>query len=166
MLNIEIRKAHENDIIEITEITNFAILNSNYNLNTTARTIQDITNWFLAHNNNNYPVIVALKNDYIVGWASLSKFRNFNGYNQTAEVSIYVRDKYYRMGIGKKLLTALESEASQRGFHVLTAVITANNIPSIELHKSHKFTVNGVFKEIAYKNNEYLDVVFMSKIIH
>lgn len=165
MKDFEIRKAYDSDIIAINKITNFAITNSNFNLNTTARTIKDTTEWFNAHHNNNYPVIVAVNKDYVIGWASLSNFRPFNGYNQTAEVSVYVRDKYYRKGIGQALLQALETEAFQRGMHMMVAVITANNKPSIELHKKNGFNLNGIFKEMAFKNNEYLDVVFMSKIL-
>lgn len=166
MNEFEIRKAQSSDIISINEITNFAITNSNYNLNTTSRTINDTISWFNSHQNNNYPVIVAVLNNYIVGWASLSRFRPFNGYNLTAEISIYVRNNYYRQGIGEKLLFILELEAKQRNFHSLVAVITSNNIPSICLHKKFGYSIKGRMEELAYKNNEFLDVVFMTKLLN
>lgn len=165
MKNYEITKAKPVDIIAINEITNYAIINSDYNLNTQTKTIKDTSDWFNYHINNGYPIITANIDGYVVGWASLSKFRQFNGYNKTAEISVYVRDGYYRMGIGENMLKVLEEEARERGFHSLIAVITATNQPSINLHKKLNFEQSGTFKEIAFKNNKFLDVVFMSKIL-
>lgn len=166
MLALKIKKASRSDIIAINEITNYAIINSDFNLNSQAKTIRETSVWFDSHRNLNYPVIVACIDDYVVGWASLSRFRDFSGYNQTAEVSVYVRKKYCRMGIGKALLKALESEAAERGFHCMVSVITATNRPSLRLHEKTGFSLAGTFKEVAFKNNEYLDVVFMTKIIN
>jgi len=40
----------------------------------------------------------------ILGWASLSEWSDRCAYSDTAELSLYIKEKYRGQGIGKKLL--------------------------------------------------------------
>lgn len=163
-----IQSAQNSHLEQIKDIMNYSILNSNFNFNFQPKTIHDIELWYSEHQEKNLPIIVCLDNNnpqIVLGWASLSTFRDFQAYNTTSEISVYVRQDYQQKGIGKKLMLALEEEAKTCGLHSIVSVITGGNIPSINLHEKLGYSIKGTFEEIGYKNNTFLDVVFMYKLI-
>ena len=46
--------------------------------------------WFAAHNTGNHPLLVAEEDGKVLGYASLSPYRDFDAYLQTVELSVYV----------------------------------------------------------------------------
>ena len=163
MENTIIRYAKKEDVPKINEILNYSILHTNYNLNENKRPLLEAYKWFDEHLENNYPVLVSETNGIVSGFASLSKFRNFSGYDPTAELSIYVSNKHQRKGIGIKLIKELE--LISKNYHTLISVITSNNIASLSLHKKCGFKEIATFKELAQKNNTFVDITFMTKNI-
>ncbi len=161
MKNIVIRSAEEKDLPAINDILNYAIEHTNYNLNEHTRSFKEAQQWYAEHMAEDYPVIVAEKEGIVVGWASLSWFRRFSGYRTTAEVSVYVSHQYRHKGIGTMLVTELERMAKK--YHILIAVITDNNTASLSLHSRCGFIPMCTFRELAYKNGEYVSVTFMTK---
>ncbi|MDO5387971.1 MAG: GNAT family N-acetyltransferase [Clostridia bacterium] len=164
MKNTIIRKALKTDVPYINDILNYAIINTNYNLNEKPRSLEKAYEWFDEHKNEDYPVLTAEVDGKIVGWASLSHFRAYSGYDTTAEISVYVSHNYRHKGIGTLLVTELERAAKR--FHMLIAVITDNNSASLSLHSRCGFAPMCTFRELARKNNEYVDITFMTKIIN
>lgn len=164
MKNTTIRKALRDDVPAINNILNYAILNTNYNLNEHPRPIEEAYKWFDTHIKEEYPIYVVEVNGKVEGWASLSRFRAFSGYNPTAEVSVYVSNNYRHKGLGTLLVTELERDSSR--FHTLIAVITDNNTASIALHSRCGFVPMCTMRELAKKNNEYVDITFMTKRIN
>ncbi len=161
MKNTIIRQARAEDVPAINDILNYAILHTNYNLNENPRSIEDAEIWYKEHIDEDYPIVVAEKDGNVVGWASLSWFRKFSGYRTTAEVSVYVSHQYRHKGIGTMLVTELERLAGK--YHILIAVITDNNTASLSLHSRCGFVPMCTFRELAYKNGEYVSVTFMTK---
>lgn len=164
MDKISIRQAVREDMPYINGILNYAIMNTNYNLNTAPRSEEDAYEWFDSHVRDKYPVIVAEYKGKIIGWASLSRFRQYSGYNTTAEVSVYVSVNHRRKGVGTTLLTTLITMA-QSHYHCLVAVVTDNNWASLALHTRCGFIANTTFREIGYKNNMFIDITFMTKLL-
>ncbi|WP_250277447.1 GNAT family N-acetyltransferase [[Clostridium] colinum] len=160
-----IQKADEKHLKEINEITNYFIINTNFNFNFEPKTLEDTKKWYNEHIENNLPIIVCLIGQKVVGWASLSKFRDYRGYDKTVEVSLYVKNEYKKMGIGSLLLEKIEYEARERGFHSIVSAITGGNEASINLHKKFGYDIKGIFEQIGYKNNTFLDVIFLYKIL-
>ncbi|WP_317367579.1 N-acetyltransferase family protein [uncultured Tyzzerella sp.] len=160
-----IKNAEKNHLQQINEITNYSIINTNFNFNFEPKTLEDTKKWYYEHIEKNFPIIVCLMDNKVVGWASLSTFRDYRGYDKTVEVSVYVRNNYKRMGIGSLLLQKIEDEAKNRNFHAIVSVITGGNDASINLHKKFGYEVKCTFEQIGYKNNLYLDVIFLYKIL-
>ncbi len=160
-----IKNAEKNHLEQINEITNYSIINTNFNFNFEPKTLEDTKKWYYEHIEKNFPIIVCLMDNKVVGWASLSTFRDYRGYDKTVEVSVYVRNNYKRMGIGSLLLQKIEDEAKNRNFHAIVSVITGGNDASINLHKKFGYEVKCTFEQIGYKNNLYLDVIFLYKIL-
>ena len=162
---IIIENANNSHLKDIKNILNHFILTSEFNLNTSIKTDEDILKWYNERIKNNHPIIIALIKDEVVGWASLSKFRNIDGYNKTAEISLYIKTNFHKRGIGSMLLTKIEELAKKNNLHSLVSIITSNNIASIKLHEKFNFEKKAIFNEIAIKNNNYIDVCFLYKII-
>lgn len=60
-----------------------------------------------------------------------------------------------------KNLIYLIDKAKQDGYHTMIAGIDADNQKSCELHKKLGFFEDGRYKEVGYKIDRWLDLVFM-----
>jgi phosphinothricin acetyltransferase len=69
------------------------------------------------------------------------------------------------MGYGKLLMTTLIDAAINQNMHVMIAGIDASNEGSIIFHKKFGFEEVAHFKEVGYKFNRWLDVIFMQKML-
>lgn len=160
---IKIRSASINDLEDITNIYNEAILKTVATFDTEEKIIGEQKKWFKEHGTKN-PVLVAEENNNIIGWAALSKYSTRCAYSDTAEISLYVKDEYQGRGIGKKLMEKIIYEGEKAGLHVIIARITEGNEKSVYLHKSVGFIHVGIMKEVGMKFGKRLDVYLMQKI--
>ncbi|HQX76107.1 MAG TPA: N-acetyltransferase family protein, partial [Thermoflexales bacterium] len=93
-----------------------------------------------------------------------STYRPRIGYRFTCEDSIYVHNAYRGQGVARVLLTRVMDECAQRGYRQMMAVIgDSANAASIGLHKSLGFEQVGLFRNIGYKFDRWLDGVYMQK---
>lgn len=162
-MKLKIRRATTEDIPGITEIYNEAIITSDASFDTEPKTIKEQMKWFKEHGRKN-PIIVAETDGQIVGWASLSKWSDRYAYENTAEISLYIRELFRNRGIGKVLMPAILIEGEKAGLHTIIARITSSNNVSIHLHKQCGFEYVGIMKEVGKKFGKLLDVCIMQKI--
>ena len=160
---LEIRRATVDDLPAITEIYNDAILKTVATFDTETKTIEDRRAWF-EHHGAKYPIIIAVENGVIKGWASLTAWSDRCAYSGTVENSVYVKEEYRCHGIGKKLLGVLMEEGRKAGFHTVIARIAETNDVSIRLHEKAGFKTIGVMEEVGVKFGKLLDVYMMQKI--
>lgn len=163
--DISIRPANENDLQDILDIYNDAILNTTSVYNYTPHTLDMRREWFQQKQHENFPVFVAELNNQVVGFSTYGHFRVWGAYKYTVEVSVYVSPHHRRKGIAKLLYPPLIERAKQQQFHVLVAGIDANNGISIRLHEQFGFDTVAHFKEVGYKFGKWLDLVFMQLIL-
>ena len=83
--------------------------------------------------------IVARAGSTIFGWAAISPVSSRCVYSGVAEVSVYVANRYQRLGIGGKLLAVLIAETEKKGIWTLEAGIFPENTDSLNLHKRYGF---------------------------
>ena len=160
---VKIRSATLKDLKEITEIYNHAILNTVSTFDIEPKTFQEQRKWFNEHGSKN-PIIVAEIDKEIVGFASLSKYSTRCAYSDTAEISIYIKEKYQGRGIGKKLIKEIVIAGEKAGLHAIISRIADGNKISIHLHNIVGFNHVGIYKEVGYKFGKRLDVYLMEKI--
>ena len=160
---LKIRAATSDDLKEITEIYNEAILKTVATFDTETKTFEEQKKWFKNHGKK-YPLIVAEEDKKILGWAALSKYSSKCAYSDTAEISLYVKEKYQGKGIGTKLMDAIIEEGEKSELHVLLARITEGNDISIDLHESVGFEIVGIMKEVGMKFDKRLNVILMQKL--
>lgn len=165
-MTIQIRCASENDIPAILSIYNDAVLNTTASWDYEPSTLEQRTRWFELHQELGLPIFVAESAPgTVVGWGSLSKFREKIGYQFTVEHSVYVAAECRRQGIGRAILVTLIDSARDLGKHVIIGGVEAGNGPSVALHQSLGFEQVAYFKQVGYKFGRWLDLIFFQKAL-
>ncbi len=155
-----IRLATSVDLPAINAIYNHYVLTSTCTYQTEPTTDAERGMWF-GKRGGQHPVTVAEMDGEIVGWASLSRFRERSAYDRTVENAVYVRHDLHRRGIGAVLLADSIERARAAGHHTIIAVIDAEQSGSIALHERQGFEHVGLLREAGYKFERWLDVVYM-----
>jgi phosphinothricin acetyltransferase len=163
---IKIRPAVRADCPGILEIYNDAVLKTTASYDYEPRTLEHRQGWFDDHQKTGLPIFVALNEaGRIVGWSALNRYHDRKGYRFTSENSVYIAEDHRGQGIGKLLLAPLVESARQLGLHAIIAVIDGENDASIRLHARFGFEIVGRFKQVGYKFNRWLDVVYMELLL-
>jgi L-amino acid N-acyltransferase YncA len=160
---LSIREAEKSDLEAITEIYNEAVLTTNSTFDICTKSVTEQEPWYEDHGPK-YPLIVAVFEGRVVGWASMSKYSDKGGYSKTAELSIYIKEAYRSRGFGKQLFEAIIERGKEAGLHTVISRITSENKASIYLHELAGFANIGVMKEVGVKNGVLLDVCLMQLI--
>jgi phosphinothricin acetyltransferase len=158
---MKVRRAQLEDMAGITSIYNDAVLNTTAIWNETAVDVENRRAWLTDRQALGYPVLVAVDEEAVLGYASFGDWRAFDGYRYTVEHSVYVRHDQRGKGIGHSLLEALIEEARAIGKHVMVAGIDAKNENSIKLHERLGFEAVGHLKQVGTKFGVWLDLVFL-----
>jgi phosphinothricin acetyltransferase len=162
--SITIQKAELADVPAITDIYNEAILTTTASFDIDVKTVEDRTKWFQSHDER-HPVLVAVADGKVVGWASLTRWSDKRAYADTAETSFFVHSTYRNRGIGRKLKETIIEEARRLRFHTLIARIAETSRESIHLNESAGFVQVGTLKEVGRKFDRLLSVHIMQKIL-
>jgi L-amino acid N-acyltransferase YncA len=173
---MHIRLASPGDAEAIRAIYNVEVLRSTNTFDMVARTKEEQEVWLQEHRGV-HPAIVATESatsgpghlganeEYVLGFGSLSPFRERSGYAATAENSVYVDRGQRGRGIGRALLAELLTLASAHGFHSVIARIAGHNETSIGLHRAAGFELVGVEREVGRKHRQWLDVVELQRLL-
>lgn len=159
-----IRLATSDDACAINAIYNHYVLMSTCTYQTEPSTDEQRRAWLASHGPE-HPITVAELDGVIVGWASLSRFRERAAYDATVENAVYVRHDLHRRGIGKALLADLIERAKSLGHHTIIAVIDGEQTGSIALHRRAGFVDAGVLRQAGWKFGRWLDVVFLQLML-
>jgi L-amino acid N-acyltransferase YncA len=163
---MQVRPATRADLPAILDIYNDAVLNTTASYDYEPHTLEQRTAWFEQHEEQRLPVFVAVDDaSRLVGWSSLSRFRERVGYRFTVENSVYVAATEHGRGIGKLLLAPLVDSAAALGLRAIIAAIDAQNEASIRLHARFGFEEVGRFKQVGFKFNRWLDVVYLERLL-
>ncbi len=160
-----IRNVVKKDLPIILEIMNEAIENTTAIYDYYPRNYEFVETWFAEKQSDNLPVLVCELNNVAVAYGTYGSFRARTAYKFSVEHSIYVHTDYQGRGIGKLLLAALISAAKEGGYHTMIAGIDASNEKSCAFHHQFGFEEVGRIKEVGYKFDRWLDLVFMQLIL-
>lgn len=97
----------------------------------------------------------------VVGFATASPLRAYEGYIHNAEDSIYLTESARGKGLGTELLAALIDASRSVGDRTMTALIEAGNSASIALHTTAGFRIVGTIPAAGEKFGEVLDLTIM-----
>ena len=108
-----------------------------------------------------YPWMVATngaETGGVLGYAYATRFSERDAYRWAVETTIYVADVAQRQGVGRLLYEALIDTLRAQGFTQAIGRIALPNNQSIKLHETVGFRRAGVFREIGYKQGQWIDV--------
>ena len=162
---MQIRDAGEPDLPGLLAIYNDVIATSTAVYSYLPVTLDDRLQWWRTRVASGYPVLVATDQSAILGFATFGDFRAWPGYRFTVEHSVHVRADRRGQGIGKELVEALFPRAAALGKHVMIAGVDAANAASIRFHERLGFEQVGHLREVGYKFDRWLDLVFLQRWI-
>lgn len=163
-MSCTIRLAGRDDLAPINDIYNYYVCHSTCTYQETPEPIEDRHTWFERHGPV-HPVTVAEMNGQVVGWGALSPFHARSAYRFTVENSVYVDHAHHRMGIGDLILADLIVRAHAIGHRTIIAGIDATQSASCAIHVKHGFVRVAHLREVGYKFERWLDVVYMQLML-
>jgi phosphinothricin acetyltransferase len=159
-----IRDARESDLPALLEIYNDAVLTSPSTFDLEPQTLGQRSKWLSDHGGL-HPLVVAEDHDQVVGYASLSRFRDKPGYLKSAEDSVYVHKDFQGKGVGTMLMKEILARAARLGYHTIIAGIVPPNEASVRLHERFGFAHVGIFREVGFKFSRWQDVAFYQLLL-
>lgn len=156
---MRIRTAVRADVPALRDIYNEEVACGVATLDLHPRTLEDRIAWFEVHNVDNHPLIVAEEAGEVMGYASLSPYREKEAYRTTVELSIYVGSRFRRRGVAARLMQEILALArADENTHLVISVITAGNEASVRLHARFGFAFCGTIHEVGEKFGRLLDI--------
>lgn len=163
-MNIDFKYAQINDLPKIVEIYNQTIKLKNVTADIEPVSVSDRKKWFASFSSDSHPLWVIVNDTKdIVGWISLEPFYGRAAYKNTAEISLYLAEKYRGQHIGSKALEFVASQLKKLAIYNIVAFIFKQNTASLKLFKKHSFNEWGFLPQIAQIDGNLLDLVIMGK---
>ena len=158
---LTIRVGKTDDAEAIAEIYNQGIEEGTATFEVTPRTGKDIIKWF----DRPHLIVVAEKNNNIVGFASISEYSDRECYKGIAECSLYIARNMRGKGVGTKIMESLIKEAETMGYWKLLGKIFLENTASLTLVKKLGFRIVGIHEKHAAINGVWKDVYLVERLI-
>ena len=161
---MQLRLATVADAEDLRRIYNHEVENTTATFDIESRSLEDQRQWIIERQGA-LGVLVAELEGRVVGFASLSPYRDRAGYRTTVENSVYVSEDARGLGVGRALMDELIDMAVKRGFHSMVAHIVDGHEASMALHRACGFEVVGTEREVGRKFGAWLDAVIMQRML-
>src|SRR5437764_880144 len=159
-----VRLACAADAEAIRPIYNVEVTESTVTFDLVPRSHEEQRAWLAAHSGA-HPAVVAADGDDVLGFGSLSPYKDRPAYATTVEDSVYVRRDRRGQGVGRLLLDELLRLGTAHGFHAVVARIVGDHDASIALHRACGFELVGVEREVGRKFGRWLDVIELHRLL-
>ncbi|MNW25817.1 putative phosphinothricin acetyltransferase YwnH [compost metagenome] len=164
MSTVTIRKAAASDIESILCIYNQGIEDRIATLEMETKDITYMEKWFQEHQGR-HVVLVAEKDNRVLGWASLNPYSHRCAYDGVADLSIYIDREYRGHGLGSILLPELEKEAKGNNFYKIVLFTFPFNEKGQGLYRKNSYRTVGTFEKQGIMDGQFIDVMIMEKLI-
>ncbi len=158
---MSIRDARESDLPAIIKIYNAAIATRMSTAQLEPVTLESRQNWLKDHSAGRHPFWVVEIDGKIAGWLTLKSFLPRCAYRDTAEVSVYVDEKFRRRGVGRAMLAEAISRAPELGIAAIVGLIFAHNQASLQLFAELGFEKWGLLPRVARLDDVERDLTIM-----
>jgi L-amino acid N-acyltransferase len=160
-----LRLATVADATAVAAIYNHEVEHTTATFDLVARSLPEQEDWLRARSGA-FAAVVAVLDDEVVGFASLSPYKERAAYRTSVEDSVYVRRDRHGLGIGRALMEHVLDVATASGFHTVVARIEASGTTSRRLHEACGFRLVGIEREVGRKFGRWLDVAVMQCLLH
>lgn len=158
---MKIRDARESDLPAIIGIYNAAIATRVSTAQLEPVTLESRRNWLKEHSRDRHPFWVLEMDGKVAGWLTLKSFLPRGAYRDTAEVSVYVEEKFRRRGVGRALLREAIVRAPELGITAMVGLILAHNPASLGLFGQAGFEKWGLLPGVAQLDGVERDLTIM-----
>ncbi len=105
------------------------------------------------------------RNGTLAGFAYASQHRTRAAYRWSVDVSVYVAPASHRLGIARRLYTALLGTLEEQGYRTAFAGIALPNDASTGFHRSMGFTEVGIYHRVGFKFGRWRDVLWLERAL-
>lgn len=119
-----------------------------------------------------YPYLVAVDGEKIVGYAYAGAFHSRAAYKHSAELSVYVDKNYRKQGIGSTLYTKLQDVLMRQNIYSVHVCIASPEEVDEHLSKDSElfhgkmgFVLAGRHEHCGYKFGKWYSIVWMDKLL-
>ena len=158
---MQIRDAVQADFDQITAIYNEVLTHSTAIYNDRPATVEERLSWWSSRIAQGFPVVVASDRGRIAGFATFGDFRAWPGYRFTVEGTVHIHAGARGRGTGTALLKEILARARAMGKHIMIAGVDSENAASLRFLERFGFERAGHLREVGYKFDRFLDLVFM-----
>ena len=164
---MQVRKATEQDAAQITlvmqdaEASGFMLFNPGERQMEPA-SLSKIINSFNKAPNSGF--FIAQENDEILGYLML-KGDILMRTSHRAAIALGVHSKSRGKGVGTQLFEYVISWAKQQSLHRLELTVIEHNEQAIHLYRKMGFEVEGIKKDSLLINDQYVNELYMSKML-
>jgi phosphinothricin acetyltransferase len=162
---MNVQSATDRDLPAILAIYNHAIETTTSVFDYRPHTLEMRRDWFHAKQTADLPVIVAIDNRAVVGFATYGPFRAWPAYKYTVEHSVYVAAHSRNRGVGRMLVREVIEGARRHELRTIIAGIVSDNTPSLRLHRALGFLDAGEMRQVGYKFGRWLDLRFLQLLL-
>lgn len=126
--------------------------------------IQEREVWLGKHSPDRFPIFVFLKDDEVLGWISISPYRDDRqALDEVVEVSYYVDYDHHGQGIASQLMKYAISFCKSVNYRIMVAILVSENEPSVGLLDKFGFKEAGRISDAIHYKDEFRDHLFMYK---
>jgi len=161
---LQIRAAEDRDSIEIARIYHQATQDNLATFESFLVRPEDREHWMREHSDD-YPLLVAERNDKILGWASLQPYHARPRIPGIVELLIYVDRDYRRHGVGRELMRAVEARARASGHFKIIGRFLAHNEASRKLCRLGGWHEVGIHQKHTQLEGRWYDVALVEFLI-
>lgn len=159
-----IRDAVSSDLERIVEIYNSTIASRMVTADLEPATVEGKRAWFDNHSPDKRPIwIVRMDDGETSAWLSYQSFYGRPAYQATAEISIYIDEKYRGLGLGSVLIEKALGECPHLGLTTLLGFVFGHNEPSLKLLRKYGFEQYGFLPRVAVLDGVERDLVIMGR---
>ena len=163
---LTIRKATVGDLYVINAIYNHYIEHSAITFDVESWPISQRLQWYQAvFKEKRHTLLVAVKEDTIIGFAYNSAFKLKEAYESSTELTVNKAQNCNVKGVGRALYRQLLMNVKQHSYHRAYAWITMPNEASINLHKGLGFSEIGTMAQVGKKFDQFHDVALLEKVL-
>lgn len=154
---IRLRQGTLNDAAAMARIFNHYVATSTVIFSNRQLSAEDMEEKLRPVIKASYPFVVAEIDGQVAGYCYCHAWQPDPVYSRTWEITIYLDHQSTGKGVGSSLLTEIIDLARKHGAHSLISCITAGNAPCEKMHINAGFRLNGLFPQVGYKFDTYLD---------
>ena len=159
-----IRHVTTNDAADICMIYNNFVEDSRVSFEEETISIDEMKDR-INENSSQYPWLVYEADGKVQAYAYASLWKARSAYRYTLESTVYASPNLSHKGVGTQLYRKLFDELEGRFVRSVMAVIALPNPASIGLHEKMGFEKVAHFKEVGFKQDEWIDVGCWQKIL-